>query len=445
MAKTALTRAEKATLRKARPGAMPYVLGSIRRYLRQGRWLGTTNRYEGDRLARLRLDVKNKNLRVRHLRQYAAAAALRHVLDGWSYLGSSLYAMSRGDSDHSLHLGYYASLRAAESVLATQAIAILDRQHFVVDGLGGVERVGKEDAGTHVISWLGLDHWAGLDRSGDAIAAVVRPGGIPLPVWLQAGFGGRKWGRVAARWMTSWGTDLKEMAEDRERRNRASYQPGGRGVPTPSPILTVSYLREVWRALEPSSYSPFDRLDRHLMRRAFETVLFETTSPPRTIKQRASAVDRLLSNMTYLPIGIDWRRFLMRQDDPDDLVVLERAAESAPNTSTEHLSVTARSLLLLRVATGLSARLRTVSAVTDSELAFWWKPLAQDRGLVDPARPPGQARDMWADVDLALASVAIWMATAKSTDSFRSMNTAVSDSLHELAGTERAGVWGMEL
>lgn len=445
MARKSLTSSEKAALRKAQPSALPYVIASIRPHLRKGRWLGVTNRYEGRNLVRLRNDVRRRNVRDKNLAQYTGAAALRHCLDGWSYLGSSLYAMSRGDSDHALHLGYYASLRAAESILATQGVAILDSQHFVITTRATVARIGNQDVGTHVISWLALSHWAGLLRSADAMAQVVRPGGVALQDWLQAGFGGSKWQRVADSWLQAWGTDLKEMAGDRDQRNRASYQPGGRGLDPPPPSDTAVYLQEVWRGLEPTSFSAFDRLDRHLMRRAFDMVLLETTASPRTTRQRELAVDRLLSNMTFLPPGIDWRRFLLRKDETDDLSILRHASNLKRDVRDEHLAVAARSLLLLRVATGLASAVRRSAAVPDGELAFWWTPVAFDRGLMDPKRPTSQVQDLWSDVDTALSSIGAWLSGTPADQSYQSLNRLVGDSLHQLAGTERAAFWGLDL
>ena len=97
-----------------------------------------------------------------HLSEYVAASAVVHSFDGWSYLSRALEAEMAGDPDSARHLGYYAELRAAMSMLASGGIGVFDRQHVVVRDSQECE-IFKSD-GTHVFAWQALEIWADLGR-----------------------------------------------------------------------------------------------------------------------------------------------------------------------------------------------------------------------------------------------------------------------------------------
>lgn len=63
-----------------------------------------------------------------------AASVIVHCFDGWSYLGRALEAEMAGDPQTAVHLGYYAELRAAMSVLASDEIGVFRNKHAVFTG-----------------------------------------------------------------------------------------------------------------------------------------------------------------------------------------------------------------------------------------------------------------------------------------------------------------------
>jgi hypothetical protein len=69
----------------------------------------------------------------RHLAQYIAASSILHCADGWSYLGRAINCLLKGDPHRVVHLAYYAELRAALSLLASEAIGVFSRNNFVID------------------------------------------------------------------------------------------------------------------------------------------------------------------------------------------------------------------------------------------------------------------------------------------------------------------------
>ena len=68
-------------------------------------------------------DAKAARINEPHFREYVAASAPTHLIDGWSYLARAIDALLRGDAPAAVHLGYYAELRAAMSLLAGGGIA----------------------------------------------------------------------------------------------------------------------------------------------------------------------------------------------------------------------------------------------------------------------------------------------------------------------------------
>src|ERR1700685_1183046 len=99
-------------------------LSGLRRFARQYKWVGTTNRYSLDTVGKISSDSSagGKIRNPRHLSQYIAASCILHCSDGWSYLGKAIMSLLRGDPHRCRHLAYYAELRAVMSLVATEGI-----------------------------------------------------------------------------------------------------------------------------------------------------------------------------------------------------------------------------------------------------------------------------------------------------------------------------------
>ncbi len=109
-------------------------LASMKRFLLKALWLSKSNKYSSDTINRITADINAGNLHKRQMAQYVAASVILHCNDGWSYLGRSLSALLRGDPHRARHLAYYAELRGAMSLLASNGIGVFNKQHFVIDG-----------------------------------------------------------------------------------------------------------------------------------------------------------------------------------------------------------------------------------------------------------------------------------------------------------------------
>src|SRR5207249_5741525 len=58
------------------------------------------------------------------LATFLAIGTCSHALDGWRYLSQAAFALLNGARRTSIHLAYYAELRAARSILGSSGIGI---------------------------------------------------------------------------------------------------------------------------------------------------------------------------------------------------------------------------------------------------------------------------------------------------------------------------------
>ena len=103
--------------------------GRLRRY---DRWLTQSHPY----LDVLRAIRPPQPIDDKAIAEYVAASAPLHASDGWHYLARAFGAISHGDRNTAIHLAYYAELRAAMAILASEGIGVLNYVHVVVDSSG---------------------------------------------------------------------------------------------------------------------------------------------------------------------------------------------------------------------------------------------------------------------------------------------------------------------
>jgi hypothetical protein len=387
-------------------------------------------------------------LRQGDLAQYITASAALHCIDGWSYLGRAIDAVTHGDSDSSRHLAYYAELRAALSLLAAEGIGIFNQRNFVVESAGTCSLIPRNRT-THEITWLALEYWANLRRSSRLIGQIVNPGGTNLGDWLDAFGVGPAVHPLGRRWLKTWGLDLRLLSEDRDARNEASYRPSRiRSRAELSAFDSALAANQVWEFCEPAT-SRFETLDRYLLRRSLETLFTATTqlTPSGSPDVFESRILQMLDDLTVDGSEEEmWVNFLTRRTDSDDAALLVDADEISEFTDPRHhLQVISRATLLLRVATGASARLLSDARINTEDLKFWWEPLGRDRGLWPPADPPEELIELWNDADTARKDFADWRSDPASADSFYDLRRRQANAIAVLSECERIAFWGLGL
>ncbi|GAF74844.1 unnamed protein product, partial [marine sediment metagenome] len=380
MARPQLHSDDKKTVRTAsRRQVEATLIHSVRRHIKSDQWLDNTNRYRENAIQQIEKDHRKNKLQTADLKDYIAASCPLHLLDGWSFLGRAFDCLMRGDADSARHLAYYAELRAAMSLLASEGVGVFSKRHFVVDDSGKCLPI-TQSGPTHEFVWACLKHWSTLDQAANLLDEVVQPRGVPFGDWLGAANLGSTRRVLAQHWLREWGLDLRRFASDREARNEASYRPTRlREREALAPIDTVAFTEGCWRAFEPQAGGRFGNLDLHLLRIGLS----------HAHRGRGGGGTDLGTRMRWAveahgepPACRDsLHRFLTRATEPDDALLLQEAAKTdSVDHERRHLQVISRATLLLVVATGSARLLLHAGGIDASELSFWWQRLGEERG-----------------------------------------------------------------
>lgn len=447
-----LTTSQKAVLRKSSREAIRDGCRRLRRYISRGQWIGTYNRYRENCVKALkpRPGSSRPSIDHRHLSDYIAASGPLHCVDGWSFLGRAVDCHVRGDPDAARHMAYYAELRGAMSLLSCEGVGVFNQRHYVIDSSLKCQELKR--GGTHDVVWLSLRHWSGLQRSSSLLGRIVEPAGVPLVEWL-ADFAGAAatWRPMGRQWLRSWGLDLKRLSEDQDARNEASYRPTQMTVGSfLNAVESRAFIHGLWTLCEPYSSSPFELLDRHLLRISIEQA-FEAVTGKRPVQDTSEFAERVEAMLGAVqPMGLpleEWKRFLTRDIHAEDPVLIEEAGGTVTmKDPRHHLQVMARAALLLRVATGAcELQLRSAEFGRD-ELEFWWKGFGEQRGLWDAGSEPDDLLDLWADVGDALQDMEEWEGAQTGPAASRHQwRRGCSEQLSVLGECERIVIWGLGL
>lgn len=445
--KSKLAPAAKLAIKGLNLPAVEMTMAGLKPFLQRSIWIGTTNYYGKDVVNRLERSAPTTAEHKRHLAQYIAASVALHANDGWSYLGRAVSCMLAGDKHRSLHLAYYAELRAAMSLLASNGLGVFNYKHFYISGTNTTTKFGATN-GTHILTWLALQEWSRCPASGVLFSALVRPEGLSLDDWFSGQGGATVLAPQAKDWFLQWGMDLSLATKDREARNESSYRPDG--VPTTWELSSregLDFVRDMWSALEPGAGSSFEQIDRYILRLAVERHHFSVTS---RVAGRGDAafvtlVNSVVDAQSLAKATEDrLKDFLLRRTAPTDPDIFRFSAMKPGNPQTDAFAVMARAVLLLRVATGAAHTMLDRAGFDASVLEFWWQKLGETRGLWTPGEPPDQLADLWADVEQSLRDVAdVEAATPDVLDSFYAISEELPGRLSMLASHERVALWGL--
>lgn len=429
--------------------AIEGAFASLKKYFGYSRWLGTTNRYSKKTIERINSHDMRNSSHNKHAKEYIAASAILHCIDGWSFLGRVSDCIIKGDCDTARHLGYYSELRAAMSLLAIEGIGVFRYKHLVVDSSATLK---IQDIGTHSFAWFALNHWAdSVPRSSDLLMDIIRPDGIPIKTWLsyftfnhaprpQVSF-------IGNDWLKAWGLDLRRLCgDDYDARNESSYRPNNfENKNNLDAKSSTNFLCNLWNSFEPSSQARFENIDRFLLKKCLEKV----SNSIQVSKKRDDFKKRII-NMTEQLFLDDskkemWQKFLL---DPSNLqmpmIITEAFKKNGPNNHRHHLQVASRAALLLRVATSACARLLRQNGIMRDNLKFWWKTFGENRGLWDNS--PDDFLDLWADIEVAIEDTCEWNENTNESDcSYYKLRNDLSNALSKLVGCELIALWGLGL
>ena len=404
-----------------------------------GSWLGPRNRYLTK--TTLRTNDKTSPQIYRQLVQYIAASAPLHAADSARYLGRSLFCHAINDTHAARHFAYYAELRAAMSILASEGVGVFDTRHYVVTGPAKLETV--RDRGTHKYVWEALEEWSRGGRAETLVKRVVRLNGRPLDVLLGKAFPGMSL-HVAASWFATWGLDLHILSDDQKNRNTSSYRPMMlQRDDAHSPSQASRDLRALWEAFEPAPASSFRRLDDHLVRLAFEQQA-KKVARRRTKGYEKLAHDVATASGAFGPEEELLAEFLVRGNESTakDLRLIAAARENQDKRTewVGHFSMISRAALLLRFALGATVLLITDSGLQLSAFQHWLKTWAIRSSVSASERSPSDTLALWEDVNVALDDV---QQCDPGVITFAEMLAKVSTSIVLLGECERIALWAL--
>jgi hypothetical protein len=450
-----------ATFRRASGDAITDILIDLSKNFDEGRWLNKSNRYRARAVPLIARHTSSPRPRVgrinqRDLSRYIAASGFLHSMDGWAYLGRSLDAIIKGDSEASRHLAYYAELRAAMSLLASEGIGIFSSKHFVVENpfnCTTIPSVTRSKVGTHEVSWIALDSWAKARTSGNMMAEIIGANSLTLREWMVAFGAGLHTPVIASSWLRQWGLDLRKLRKDRDARNESSYRPKMLGYPNPlSASEVVNSLGTIWRMMAPESGSSYIAVDRYLIRSSLEAAFLSITGQTsfQDPAQFEARVDRMLEVLSIGGLSAEtWRSFFTRATYPDDPLLLKYAGGGTdPSDAYHHLYMVSRSCLLLRIASGMGARRLAAAGISREKLSFWWSPIGLGRGLWLNGSEPEGMDDLWVDVSEAVEDIETWeldRVEELNDGSLIHLRRSQAAALVTLGECERIGLWSLGL
>lgn len=437
---------EESSLDRASPSAVLYHLHRISRHFDHERWLGPRNVYRLKPVSAIgERGPSTGRDRPLQLGDYVAASGPLHLWDGWNYLSLAVKSHIMGATDAAKHLAYYAELRAAMSLLASQGIGVFNRRHCVIDGRGSIQYLSHH--GTHVAVQLYLQHWAKSQSAAHVLGRILRMEGVSLDDWRLHLRHAGAWQPIGIELMQQIGLDLKRMSDDRNARNEASYRPSRIVPPRPRNVLSdAHFMVDMIALLEPGgSRGGFEILDRYLCRRLLERA-FETGTGTRQIKRHPhyeAAIKSMVGN--FIGYGIQramLEGFLMRDDASSDPPLIQEAARSVSNEDGDlHLQMLGRATILLRLATGVVRETLDNANIGIDSLGFWWQNVGILHGFWETPPSAIDRSDLWLDIDDGLVEVSRWMQKAQS--SHHSLLMDCAQAILKSTSVERLALIGL--
>lgn len=355
--------------------------------------------------------------------EMVAVSGPLHCTDGWSYLARGLTALLAGDGHAARHLAYYAELRAALSLLASDGIGIFDGRNFVIDANGA--GISLKDRGTHDIVWAALRAWSEQTGTFPRIADAVKISGVKLIDALQSFFPGSVGTALGSTLISTWGFDLSAGANDRDQRNYSSYVATDLDRLIEPASSDAQFVSDIWRSFEPAAWG----LERHLLRQMLELEIASLNADPMSARQGQydGSDPRLRAAVSF--------DFLSRATSPQEHPIIAAAGDLGSLGAKPML---ARAALLLRLSTSLvRANLDKAGVDGLTHLEDWWAPFGRERGFWSTASAPSDMSELWMEIEDALGDV-----NAANTSDRSSMIRSLQTSLH-LTQTDRVPLWSL--
>lgn len=389
--------------------------------------------------------IKNNAFTPQEMKSYIAASTITHLQDSWNFLGQSIQATLNGQTAIARHLAYYAELRAAMSLLATEGIGIFNNQHYYIDSIDLQAKKLSANFGTHEMIWLTLEHWSTQNKARALLEKIIIPGNIPLKTWVNK-YRNNTWNTLTSEIFKQWGIDLHYLANDRDTRNRVSYRPTKIHTNQTSDFnKNYKFVIELWQLLEPSSNGNYSNIDNILLKQAIN-LLNERSQPKRTTKLDTKLY-KMLKDVLNDKVKI--KGYLKLLKEIDNNPILSNASkiytdiDMALQDENNHLQVISRALFLVRISTGSVKCMLQEANVELTDMNFWLYEIIERAGLspknsIDTL----DIGDLWIDIhDSAIDDVR--NSIDEATDLYDYKKNQCSYASVLFSECERAMLWGL--
>lgn len=401
--------------------------------------------------------TKSYNIRQSKINSFLAASSLSHLLDGWLYLSNAFNAVLNGDEATAIHLSYYAELRSAMSILATEGIGVFSDKHIAVyspstngeipenyyKGSPPNQSYKQPSYQTHKFVWDIMEKWANSAyKPNSEILKIFKVHGRDfheLTEFFHPSVAGSNLLTVQTvkDWLKDWCFDIKKYRNDRDSRNESSYRPQ-RIVNFNQTInfnSIISELDKYWSIISPSGVDKFSLLDKYLLRKLYDTLYSKITTTSTKHELITNAFTQL--GITDLPLF----NFLDYQVPfQNDHIIFSQA--SLKKTTT--LSILARATLLLRISVGLVSQLYKDGGVQKDELNFVWNQYGIDGGFWSPGNIHTDFNNLWIDVQTSLDDLKLDIQTLGANANIYEIKSRKPQEIIHFGQINRACLWGLD-
>lgn len=439
-------------IRKASKNSVVEGFQHIKRYyIPNKRLISANSPLDRDGIGAIRRHSNNAipyQISSNEFKTYLAASSLAHLLDGWMYLSNSFNSLLNGDKGTAIHLAYYAELRSAMSILATEGIGVFDKKHFGVFEYNHCEifkyRGNQYKKGsTHQFVWNAMEKWSNSSYKPDVeLLKIFKVRGrdfYELTEFFHPATAGSTFLTVQTvkSWLKEWCLDIRSYREDRENRNEVSYRPQriknfDQNIDFKA-IITC--LDGYWTAISPSATDKFSLLDTYLLRKLFRNIYVKIGSP-------GNYKDLVENAFNQYGIHDETLFSLLNFEPPfhDEHVLFEQA--KVRHTTT--LSIMARATILLRISVGLVSQLLRAGGIDKSSLDFVWDSYGIDNGFWTTGNLPVDFDLLWSDAQSSFSDLKSDLDLPGVDNSIYSIRQRNPKEIILLEQINRACLWGLD-
>jgi hypothetical protein len=242
--------------------------------------------------------------------------------------------------------------------------------------------------------------------------------------------------------------DLRIFEDDHRARNISSYQPDG--LPKFWSIDAhdaINFVKSLWEALEPSSFGRFDAIDSHLLRITLEGYFFSQKAK-KAEKARAQFKAFVQPVIAHQGLSEDitsqWFKFMCREVSPKDSDIFRYSQKLPDDMAFSAFAVMSRAALLLRAASGSTARIFQAADHSIDSFKFWWEKFGLAKGLWEGDKDASELQDLWIDIRDSLTDIDAFQAKhSKVKQTYFRLGEDVAKAMVSLGSCERVALWSM--